>query len=577
MIVGIDTFGTTGTHLDLITWPDFTTWNNGTPVGFAGRNFLAMDFLWGHGEATNALTNPQPNTPQNLVVNVPLITPIQAPQPDRQQATGNLGFLYGQIDGQAICKRLAACIQYGELQLPPRQLVFVWLAVDPTVALSTDYWAGWSNKVYSFSAPLSGYTGPQVQAFAPAILCQYTADASGTWQPDPHVSAIIAAPPANGYRPFLLWADAPNPDAGGVPPNPLLNWNQFSTDATPAIWRFALGIRKADNTSLNVAYSLDAIQVPPAATWDVRDYMLSVQPWQATRTGVDVGFSFSAPTTVDQLNFCMLAVDVPAMTDSIGLQVNGGPFRFLGRYIKTGANVAASLTRDEAVAASQINIPLFTTWENVNALAHGEPVWADATDHNPLHIGIQYFNPNVHAGTEDGQAAFAFAGQQLMQPPHTAIYFTIDGDPSWDARMTAAAHPTQGDWIVGYFDLIRAQRTAWVQLNPGRPYVIGVYGSGRVCRELYTLGKVDMFWQAVSAGFDESGPPRFPWPHSNRWQYTHDKHYICGSGPAMDGVDPDADWGDGGTWLLTDPLEVSLEQAEGNTALYLPFFGPFNL
>jgi hypothetical protein len=579
MIVGVDTFAT---HLDLITWADVTTWNNGTAVAFAGRNFLAKDFLWGHGEATNALTNPDPNHPQNLAVTVPLIAPIQAPQPDRQQFEGRLGSLFGEIDGRAICARLAWSIAAGEFQVQATRLALVWLAVDPTVALSVDYWAGWSSAVNHFAsssvgATLAGNPAPLARPFLPCILCRYTADTAGAWHPDPHVRAVITNPGPGGYTPFALWADAPDPDPNGVRPNPVLNWTQFSAATSPLIWRFSTGIRQADNSPVNAAYNVDVLLVPPAVPRDARDYMLSAQAWQTSRTGVRVGFSNNQVATNDQLNNCILAMDLPPMTDSTHVQVDGGQVRFLGRYIKMHGAAAASITRNEAERASNGSVPLFTIWENVNTLAHGEPVWPDPQHPNPLHIGIQYFDPVSHAGTEDGREAFTFAGRQLRQPPHTPIFFAIDGDPNWTHVIAPHAVPpqTEGDWIVGYFTLIHAQRAAWVAANPARPYLIGVYGGGRVLRELYTRGIVDMYWQAMSPGFDESQPAHswWPWPHLNRWQYNGDQTFACAVGPSMTGIDPDADWGDGGTWLVTDPLEVQLERAEDAAAHVIQLWG----
>src|SRR5213078_783970 len=94
--------------------------------------------------------NPSPENLSNLNLLTPLIAPMQAPQPVRQQVTGELGYVYGKIDGDAICNRLEASINAGEFDLPELNLVHVWLSVDPAAPFSVDYWAGWSDKVNNF-------------------------------------------------------------------------------------------------------------------------------------------------------------------------------------------------------------------------------------------------------------------------------------------------------------------------------------------------------------------------------------------------------------------------------------------
>jgi Domain of unknown function (DUF1906) len=186
----------------------------------------------------------------------------------------------------------------------------------------------------------------------------------------------------------------------------------------------------------------------------------------------------------------------------------------------------------------------------------------------PWKIGIRYFDPLSHAGTEDGQQAFDFAGKTLRQPPHTPIFFTIDGDPTWDHVVDPHAHPprTEGDWIVMYFQ--SQQRDLWNAANPGRPFQIGVYAGGKPLLELYKLGIVDMYWQAMSPGFDGSQTAQhlYPWFHLNRWQYNGNRPYNCAHHTNIPLADPDAAWGDGGEWLLTDPLERDLERNEDDAA-----------
>jgi hypothetical protein len=122
MPFGIDTFRT---HLDLINWDAFKIFNGGQVVNnkvtggepdFAGRNSLGGDLISAHGEATDALDNPRPEQLSSLNLKTSFVAPMQAPQPGRHEVTGALGYLYGKIDGDAICKRLEASINTGEFE-----------------------------------------------------------------------------------------------------------------------------------------------------------------------------------------------------------------------------------------------------------------------------------------------------------------------------------------------------------------------------------------------------------------------------------------------------------------------------
>src|SRR5262249_51042264 len=150
-------------HLDQITERErraFKLWNGGVELvtnvvlggdaAFAGRNFLGGRCIWGPSEATDSQTNPHPEDLSLLHPMVPLIAPVQGAQLDRQSVTGTRGRLYGQIDGQAICDRIAAGLGHGEFQID-NGFVLVWLAVDPNDVLSPDYWGGWSEQVNNYS------------------------------------------------------------------------------------------------------------------------------------------------------------------------------------------------------------------------------------------------------------------------------------------------------------------------------------------------------------------------------------------------------------------------------------------
>ena len=570
MNIGIDTFRV---RLDAITWADVTTWNGGVVSAFAGRNFLGSDFLWGHAEATDALAHPNPEHPEQVTVVAARIAPIQRKMTLRQQQPGPTGFLFGQIDAHAICTRVESSIGVGEFQLGPRGFGHIWLEVDPDVDFTEDYWAGWSSTVNDFPMALAaGVAGPgpvHQMPFMAAILCKYTEDpATHRFKRDPHVNTVLAAPKRFGLHTDALafWADAP--DANGVGPNPNLDWNRFDANEKPIVWRFSTGLRDAQNAVVAANYDLDIVADSPPGQPVATDWMLVTQAWQPSRAGLGLGFSNNAVTTAAWLNDCVLATNLPGMNDSGGFPVGGGAVTMIGRYIKVGGVANVSLTRAEAETLSNAGVPMFTTWENFSNNVHGEPVWNDPANPNPGHIGIAYFRPAGNTGRDDATAAFAFAGNTLKQPPHTPIFFAVDGDPAWGNVIPGPHLVHEGDWIVDYFQHVHAARDAWNTAHPSRPYLIGVYGSGRVCHELYDLGIVDMFWQAMSPGFDESQPANhwWPWVHCNRWQYQGDQNFNCAHHTVMHGIDPDTDWGDGGTWILTDPLEQSLERLEAQAA-----------
>jgi hypothetical protein len=479
--------------------------------------------------------------------------------------TGNLGFNYGAMDAAAICARLAWSMDAGEFHVQDSRFVHVWLAIDSTIAFSADYWAGWSSTVNSYApsqygALLTATPRPYYQPFVAGILCRFVPGTGGLLQPEPHVASVLA-----GAGDSPLWADVPNPDATGVAPNPAIDWTQFATTSMPSIWRFANNIKEADGTAIATSYSVDVVREVTTPDKDATSYMLQPQAWQASRNG-DVGFSNLGPLTTNQINTCVANTDVPNMADAHGQQVTGGQVMFVGGYIKLdpqGNPTNMAINRREALDLAALRVPMFTIWENVNPNSHGEPLWRDPTKSGPqpTAIGIQYFDPQWNAGTYDGQHAFQYAGNTLFQPPHSTIFFAIDGDPQWTNHIPGQpTSTTEGQWITDYFQQIAAERDAYTAQNPDRPYLIGVYAGGRVCNELYKLGIVDMFWQAMSPGFDGSSPARhlWPWSHLSRWQYNGD-HAYCGG---LNQIDPDMDWRDGGTWLLTDPLNQSLEALE---------------
>ena len=116
-----------------------------------------------------------------------------------------------------------------------------------------------------------------------------------------------------------------------------------------------------------------------------------------------------------------------------------------------------------------------------------------------------------------------------MQPPQTPVYFAIDFDP-FDPEPTdpasAADKAAIESWIVTYFRNIGRVRDNFAT-QTGLYYLIGVYGNGRIMDTLYKNGAVSHFWAPLSRR-SGSKPPRWPWYHVNRWQYTNEEGLYLG-------------------------------------------------
>jgi hypothetical protein len=581
MLVGVDTFDT---HLDMIQWDGFRTWNGGSlgldgklsggEPAFAGRNFVGGDYLWGHSEATDAMKAPRPENLSAISVTVPLIAAMQAPQPDRQQVSGYHGFLNGQIDAHALCSKVFWSIMAGEFRAP--SLIDVWLAVDPAVTLAAEYWVGWADTVNSFSpqnvdAVVVGPTAVAAQPFRACILCRYTKD-GGKFSRDPHVTqALSAALDFRGHQTtcYSFWADAPDADTGGVRPNPSLDWTMFDAAQMPAVWRFSTSYRDADGNPADENFSLDVVREfdPPGTPENATAFMLRPQSWQPNVPGIlNYGFVVYLDLGITAQQIAdMQAHPFPAMTDNSGnFHLPQGGVVAAGRYLKTpGHPNLNSMSRNEAELISNGGFKIFTVWESHNDLAGGEPTMNDPPPavQKAFKIGIAYFDPVVHAGTEDGRFAFSYCGDVLRQPPHTPVFFCVDFDAADPHDTSPVSKADSQARIENYLKLIKEERDSYARLNPGRYYLIGLYANGAVNRWAYEQGVVSMFWQSLSTGSSGNTPPNRPWYHANRWQFN-DQDGLNPLWPFVQGADPDADWGDGGTWSLLEPLAQDLSQLE---------------
>jgi len=581
MAFGIDTFRS---RIDLIAndathWDLFKSFNGGITaegaiVGgepdFAGRNFIGGDFLWAHSEATDALNNPNPEHLERLHLLTSLVVPMQAPQrPSRQQATGSQGHFFGRFDADALCNKIAACVVAGELNLPQGGLVHVWLSVDPNASVSAAYWAGWADHVNHFAFFLVAGGGARVaQPFRACINCKFSVGVSQKLEPDAQVvSAITTA--ANNYRGsqtncYAFWADTTGtPPAMGTPP---LDWSRFSGATMPLLWRFSQGFRDTNGSVLSNFFDVDAANSTQGVQ-KATDFMLATQQWQPNVAGFLQNGFISASAITDAQVGNIQTHSIPSFGD-IGRHYTlpGGSVRAVGRYLKTPGH-GTSMGQAEAQRLSDARLEIFTIWESFNLLAGGEPTKNDPPPATQLafKIGIQYFDPQFHTGTEDGTNAFSYCGGTLGQPPQTPIYFCVDFDAADPGDTAPVSTADSQQRIKDYITLVKNARDAYAQANPDRYYLIGLYANGAVNRWCYEQGLVSFFWQSVSAAgsgnrlpgefnWDPNALPGRPWYHANRWQYNREVNLQGAGWTFVPGADPDVDWGDGGTWSLASPL-----------------------
>jgi hypothetical protein len=576
MLIGIDTFDD---RLDLTDWSAFQLWNGGrigidptkpTVIGgepaFAGRNFLGGKFIWGHAEATNAMKSPSPWNLANIKILFSRIAPIQAPNALRQSMVGERGFLFGAIDGQAICARLASSIRAGEFTLGNADTISVWLAVDRDAELSVWYWNGWADAVnshvYARPAPFAGQ-----RPFRAAIMCRYNR-VGGRFKRDPQIDATLQAPVFRfGLNTTChdFWADAPDPDEHGVRPGPRLDFGLFDAAEMPSVWRFSTSFRDADDDPADVTYSLDVVREPvlPEVFQPATVFMLHTAKWQPSALNIrNMGFSISNGLSAGMIA-CVGATPIPEMQDFADearpaaaaadghSKLPSQSARVVGRYLRLPAG--ASIANDEAQRLSDANISTFVVWER----GVDGPTKTAYFDH-------------PGRGTEDATLAFNHCGGVLRLPPHTIIFFAVDydaGDPNpTQAKIDAgeAGGPHAEALVSTYFTEIAAQRDAYVQTHPDRPFEIGVYAPGKVLEWGYSRGLVSGFWQSVSSGAAGNAYGTRPWGHASRWQYqaTSKDHSLPAPWPCIDGIDPDVDWGDGGQWNLNDRPALTLTELE---------------
>lgn len=579
MLVGIDTFED---RLDLTDWSDFRLWNGGTlsmdlehpqiiggEPAFAGRNFLGGKFIWGHAEATDAIKTPNPWNLPSITVNFTRIAPIQALNGPRQSQLGERGCLYGQIDGRAICDRIAGTSRAGEFTVDAGTVINIWLAVDPVAEFSVDYWSGWSDAVNSYIYK-DRKDGPVLRPFAASILCRYNR-LGGRFVREPHIGATLTAAKSRKDMNTTchdFWADAPDPDADGVRPGPNLDFSLFDAAEMPAIWRFSRSFRDKAGVAQSVNYSLDVVReaVPPDVFAPATSFMLSPARWQPSATNIqNLGFSVSDPIHDEQLK-CVQRTPIPEMPDFADeahpvqaaadhhTHLPARTTSVIGKYLRIPPDAAhPNVEADELQRLSDANVATFVVFERGSA--------------GPVRTA--YFQvPNQ--GTQDATLAFEYCGGTLRLPPYSIVYFAVDydaGDPSTNGVEIAegrAGGPDAERLVGQYFDQIAAQRDVYTSAHPDRPFEIGVYGPGKVLEWCYGKGVVTGFWQSLSSGATGNSYGTRPWGHASRWQYQGigDGHVLPAPWACIPGIDPDVDWGDGGQWNLNDRSARTLTELE---------------
>ena len=143
------------------------------------------------------------------------------------------------------------------------------------------------------------------------------------------------------------------------------------------------------------------------------------------------------------------------------------------------------------------------------------------------------------SGVADARYSRTYGSLTIGQPPGSVIYFAVD----FDATATEVR-----DFIVPYF---RGVNDAFAELTGERDYVIGVYGSGAVCRALLDAQLVKKTWLAQSRGW--RGYNAFH--ASNRWDLKQEM------AQAVAGLDCDQNvaqgGGDFGDFMLAGPATVA--------------------
>jgi hypothetical protein len=585
---------------------ELADWNGNLPPAFAGRNFLGGDFVWGHGEATNALYKDAAGVLQVLVN---LIAPIQAPQwysstasgasELREEMQGPKGYNYGKEDAAAICRKLATTVIMGQFELPASKAVCIYLQVGlyGDTAISTAYWAGWADTVmnYQFSYTDLSKNNHTVSPFWPCIQCLFdTSKTPYTLSLDVKTcldKVYLDYPHARSHC-WAFWAVAPDPALAGSKPSLMeakkLDWTKFESCGQPTgadplstrlsvpvpLWRYADPPRLPDG-KIDPSYANTLDPKPPqgpplylnACNGDwAANSMLVTQEWQVTcqRRGYTILAHNFQPVGLDTNSNIANTLTPASCFQNYpiafgGLRQTFEP-SFVVRYYSMVSPPPKRLTPVEAATISNAQLPIVAVFEDgpSNDKNHAPPHWTDLRDE--IAGTVIYFT--YQRGRTQAADAFKYAAKQIGQPPHTPIYFAIDYDVAMDETRRREILNYFTGVKEGYYDYLDAH---WNAVPIAIPYAIGVYAPYNVLTWCFEQGITSYYWQVNSFGNHDN---LNAWPHDNLFQVGPDQAYPDPMYGGYDGhgiwqgvapercyihdkMDPDVSWGDEGSWLLS--------------------------
>lgn len=190
------------------------------------------------------------------------------------------------------------------------------------------------------------------------------------------------------------------------------------------------------------------------------------------------------------------------LKDKISCLKNNG-IAAVGRYYTSSKTNKKLLKPDEASVLSQAGIRIWA-------------VYQDRQDR---------LSDFTHAkGLAAGASALGYAQSVIKQPSGSAIYFSVDFDPS------------KSDYESSVKPFFEGINEAFTQENT--PYRVGVYGSGLVCQSLLDAALITYTWLSMSTGF--RGTPEFT--ASKQWNLLQRREVkgFCD----LSSVDPDIISGD---------------------------------
>lgn len=183
----------------------------------------------------------------------------------------------------------------------------------------------------------------------------------------------------------------------------------------------------------------------------------------------------------------------------------------VGRYYNYGSGPKV-LTRTEAQALIARGISIWTVFQ----------FWNNAP---------QWFSKA--RGEADAARALQCAHELVGQPEGSTIYFGVDYDETGSHYAGS---------IVPYFTAVKA---VFTRADGSRPYRIGVYGNGLVCRRLVADGLVSDTWLSCARGHTEHNQ----YLASRQWKLAQ----ACGV-PRCCGIDVDDDQVNGADFGQFDRL-----------------------